>query len=513
MQPGNNMPCAAARALTRSRMYTRALTRTFRPPNNGVRLASFKVPPKTAAKPLPYQPTRVKTKPPSGQHEGQHQHQHQHQQQQHQTPKKQGQPRDQKAPISDLVRERWFPILGFGSAILCLGYFTASLTMYWRQEPATCYPVGLEPETPTGRPSIQSPMEFDMHLDKSEWRFGITRLRRELSAGARGHVLEVAMGTGRNLEFYDWGAVTASLIPPAQTGASSSFWSWIPGFGNEKDVNGKMSPKPPQATENAVLSFTGVDISPGMLDIALKRIRQFVPHMADQVPTKSSFTTLAAATAAAAAKNNTTTPPTEDDKTQPIVSFIGDRIRLLQSDAQSSLPSPPTLPPSSPNSLPPQTKYDTIIQSFGLCSVRDPVSLVSLMASSLQPETGRILLLEHGRSVWDLVNGLLDRGARGHHERFGCWWNRDIEVIVAAAARRVPGLEIVRLERPGWATAGTHVVVELRVRAGKEEEEEEGGGEAVLTKKGDKGRKVSGWASILPPLISMKSSDSSEKKN
>ncbi|KAI0503124.1 hypothetical protein F5B22DRAFT_564300 [Xylaria bambusicola] len=408
---------------------------------------------KPVTKPLPYQPTQPKAAD---------------------TQQKQYR-RNEKAPLSDLMRERWFAMLGFGTALACLGYFTTSLTMYWRTEPAPCYPLGCEPTVPTGRPSIQSPYEFDMHLDKSEWRYGITRLRRELGASVRGHVLEVAIGTGRNFEFYGWDAVTASLLSPEEQRKKTK-------------KQGKSS-----SDDDAVLSFTGVDISPGMLDIALLRVRQVVPHMSSEIPKKPSFAMLAS--------------KYSDDKDGKshghVVSLLSDRIRLLQSDVSSGLPSPPA-PPSPSNSAPstsslPQ-KYDTIIQTFGLCSVQDPVSLLSTMAASLQPDTGRILLLEHGRSIWSFVNGLLDRGARQHHERFGCWWNRDIEVIVTEASRRIPGLEIVRLERPGWTTAGTHVVVELRVTKQQQGEIDAG-----------KKEKATGW---FPSVLSTKqATDESKKSN
>ncbi|KAI8949000.1 hypothetical protein F4801DRAFT_554953 [Xylaria longipes] len=467
--------CTAARALTRNYKVMRKVT-SFRSQSHGRiisirRHASSKAPnpsKKPASKPLPYQPTQPKgdLNPLTKQRR---------QQQQQQWEK---QERSEKRPIADLVRERWLAILGFGSALGCLGYFTASLTMYWRQEPAPCYPLGCEPEAPTGRPSIQSPYEFDLHLDKSEWRYGITRLRREIAAEARGHVLEVAIGTGRNLEFYDWDKVTQSLVTPEERErAKAKSSSWIPGQGGGKGE--KIS----QEGDGAVLSFTGVDISPGMLDIALRRMRQVVPHMAGEIPKKPSFAILAA--------NN----GNGGNLKGHVVSFLSDRIRLLQSDVQSALPAPPALSSPSPQ------KYDTILQTFGLCSVQDPVSLLSLMASSVQPNTGRIVLLEHGRSIWDLVNGLLDRGARAHHERFGCWWNRDIEVIVNAAARRIPGLEIVRLERPGWATAGTHVVVELRVRDAN----------AKIDERTKEQKKVAGWASFFPSPLSTKPDDSKKR--
>ncbi|KAI0105242.1 hypothetical protein GGR51DRAFT_195851 [Nemania sp. FL0031] len=504
----NSMPCTTARALTRN---SRALINIygFRCQSHGQILlirqhASSKAPTpsrKPAPKPLPYQPTQTKAQLDARMYQKQQEQQEKEKQQQQQQQRK----RNEKAPISDLVRERWFAMLGFGSALGCLGYFAASLTMYWRSDPAPCYPLGCEPETPTGRPSIQSPYEFDLHLDKSEWRYGITKLRREIGAEVRGHVLEVAIGTGRNMEFYPWDVITESLATPkerakARAKARARSSSWIPGLGG-KDRKGSDTSR---QSNGAVLSFTGVDISPGMLDITLQRIRQIVPHMETQIPKKPSFAILAA-------KNGGSQNPQGH-----VVSFLADRIRLWQSDVQTALPAPPTLSPSpssspsppdqKPSPSPSHTasqspqKYDTILQTFGLCSVQDPVSLLSLMASSLQPNTGRILLLEHGRSIWDVVNGLLDRGARAHHERFGCWWNRDIEVIVHEAVRRVPGLEILRLERPGWATAGTHVVVELRVVDASAESEPE-----------LKERKPTGWASLLPSLLSTKSGDDPKK--
>ncbi|GAP91284.1 putative ubiquinone menaquinone biosynthesis-related protein [Rosellinia necatrix] len=432
---------------------------------------------KPASKPLPYKPRPSVAEANSrAQKQGRELPPRQQQQQQQQG-KKGG---SRKQPIGDLVRDRWFAILGYGSALGCLGYFTASTAMYWRREPAPCYPVGREPEAPTGRPSVQSPYEFDLHLDKSEWRYGITTLRRKLGDRVRGHVLEVAIGTGRNLEFYDWDAVTESLLTPEERrDRAKASAGWFSGGGASS--SGRGFNKAAQKDDGAILSFTGVDISPGMLDITLQRMRQIIPHMTDEIPKKPSFAILAA-------KSGQGERPEGH-----LVSFISDRIRLLQSDVQSALPAPPALPPAdaaaaAAGSSESPDKYDTIVQTFGLCSVRDPVSLVSLMASSLRPGTGRILLLEHGRSVWDLVNGLLDRGARGHHERFGCWWNRDIEAIVSEAARQVPGLEIVRLRRPGWVTVGTHVVVELRVRDDSPPKVEG---------PPRKPRKVTGWPSLF----------------
>ncbi|RYP50422.1 hypothetical protein DL768_004097 [Monosporascus sp. mg162] len=328
-------------------------------------------------------------------------------------------------PVSELVRSRWFPLFGIGAATVCISYFVAAQAVHWNKEPVECYAPGLEPQAPTGRPSIQSPVEFDLHLDKSEWRLGITKLRRKLAAGARGHVLEVALGTGRNLEFYDWAGITATPEEAKKRALEKL-----------KKVGGDRS-KLADLGADEVRSFTGIDISPPMLDVALRRARQVVPHIAGALPKRPLFSQLAS----------------RGQHGLDCIALRDDKLRVFTTDAQSTLPPPPT-----------GDKYDTVIQTFGLCSVRDPTLLLAKMASVLKPETGRIILLEHGRSWWDMVNGLLDRSARGHFERFGCWWNRDIELIVRDAERRVPGLEVVKLERPGLLTMGTHIWIELRLR-------------------------------------------------
>ena len=190
------------------------------------------------------------------------------------------------------------------------------------------------------------------------------------------------------------------------------------------------------------------------------------------------------------------------------ISLANNRIRLLKADAQTSLPPPPSSP-SDPNARP--EKYDTVIQTFGLCSVRDPVLLLSKMASVVKPETGRIILLEHGRSWYELVNGLLDRSARQHFERFGCWWNRDIELVVRAAERAVPGLEVLRLERPGWVTLGTHVLVEMRVRGDVAQRAATPAAAATPeSSKSEEQKPAAGWWSSM---LSVKSGNEKPKKD
>ena len=53
---------------------------------------------------------------------------------------------------------------------------------------------------------------YDKDIEKDEQTSGILDLRKEMAKLARGKVLEIAGGTGRNLGFYDGDAVTDLLI-------------------------------------------------------------------------------------------------------------------------------------------------------------------------------------------------------------------------------------------------------------------------------------------------------------
>ena len=121
-------------------------------------------------------------------------------------------------------------------------------------------------------------------------------------------------------------------------------------------------------------------------------------------------------------------------------------VRWVVQDASTPLPPAPS-----------GGKYDTILQTMGLCSTPNPASLIRNLGAHLAPN-GRILLLEHGRSEWGFVNTILDSLAPRHAEKFGCWWNRDIGAIV-----RESGLEVVEVRRRNW---GTTWWVELRLPEG-----------------------------------------------
>lgn len=81
----------------------------------------------------------------------------------------------------------------------------------------------------------------------------------------------------------------------------------------------------------------------------------------------------------------------------------------------------------------PDASFDSVVSTFTLCSIPDPVAALEQMRRVLKPD-GKLFLVEHGRSAepniqrWqDRMNGL-QRTICG-----GCNMNRDIERLVREA--------------------------------------------------------------------------------
>jgi methyltransferase OMS1, mitochondrial len=91
-------------------------------------------------------------------------------------------------------------------------------------------------------------------------------------------------------------------------------------------------------------------------------------------------------------------------------------------------------------------KFDTIVQTFAVCSTEEPEKLLRNLGT-LVKEDGKILLLEHGKSHYNFVNRFLDNRAEPRAKKFGCWWNRDVGAIVEKS-----GLEIVHEKRYNFGT-------------------------------------------------------------
>lgn len=66
----------------------------------------------------------------------------------------------------------------------------------------------------------------------------------------------------------------------------------------------------------------------------------------------------------------------------------------------------------------PNDSFDTVVDTFGLCSADDPVAMLSEAARVCRPG-GSVLLLEHGKSIYPMVSWYLDWRAPLHAKRWG----------------------------------------------------------------------------------------------
>ena len=220
---------------------------------------------------------------------------------------------------------------------------------------------------------------FDSEVDLAERVMWLGKRRRELISMAHGDVLEVSCGTGRNMEYYQFGQRRTV------------------------DENG-------HAAIRGCRSVTFIDLSAPMVEVARRKFEQLHPNQ---------------------------------DQAIGVVEFRAEDAKNISHGPSPNLAVPKKQKPY----------FDTIIQTMGLCSLPDPVGTLQHLGTLTEPENGTILLLEHGRSYYGWLNGILDNLASAHADKHGCWWNRDIGDIV-----RQSGLEVVKEKRWDFGTTWMYVL-------------------------------------------------------
>jgi methyltransferase OMS1 len=104
----------------------------------------------------------------------------------------------------------------------------------------------------------------------------------------------------------------------------------------------------------------------------------------------------------------------------------------------------------------PESHFDTVVDTFGLCSCEDPVKAIKEMMRALKPG-GFLILLEHGRGTWDFVNSILKSQEKNHFKRWGCHFNRDIVAIIEQITKEEDA-SIINLQRWHFGTTVACVV-------------------------------------------------------
>jgi ubiquinone/menaquinone biosynthesis C-methylase UbiE len=102
----------------------------------------------------------------------------------------------------------------------------------------------------------------------------------------------------------------------------------------------------------------------------------------------------------------------------------------------------------------PDDSFDTVTTAMSTCTFPDPVAALREMVRVVRP-TGRILLVEHGRSRFGAVARFQDRRAEGHYRPAGCRWNADVAalfdeagLVVDATRTRTLGVFTAAVARP-----------------------------------------------------------------
>jgi methyltransferase OMS1 len=281
-----------------------------------------------------------------------------------------------------LIKEKKWPLFGAGIAALAIGLYISlviTTTLKDKSEDALFPPCSSHlnnnntsssndhASTPTGLPANLdtssattghiTAQAFDKSLNTPEWLMGITGLRKEIAQQARGHVLEIAVGTGRNLAYYGWDEVVAQsqdegeartarererlarLLDQHRLGGPTirDQQQQRPG-GNAAAAVGSLP--------GEVLSFTGVDVSADMMGVARDRIRGAVPGL-DRLMRRRRLEEMPRLRV-----------DEVSDEGLPVVEVLDGRVRLVLGDALRGLPAPPhgsgrAPRPSCPRSRPP----------------------------------------------------------------------------------------------------------------------------------------------------------------
>ncbi|KAG0019200.1 hypothetical protein BGZ81_009879 [Podila clonocystis] len=228
---------------------------------------------------------------------------------------------------------------------------------------------------------------YDKEVGMHEYLLGIQRRRKRLLKQAQGRVLEIASGTGRNVDFYPKGCCSEIVFSDFSQGMMEVLKQKV----SESDMGKRF-------------------------DYQLRRQQQLELERISH-PNKAS---------------GTVGSESGNDSPQEPPSGVETLLRFKTMNA-AAIPYP-------------DQSFDTVVDTFGLCSFEEPVLVLMEMKRVLKPG-GRLLLLEHGNSHWGFMQDMQAKQLDKHVHKYGCYWNREIEELVKEA-----GLVVREKERSQLGT-------------------------------------------------------------
>lgn len=236
---------------------------------------------------------------------------------------------------------------------------------------------------------------YDKEVGMHEYLLGIQRRRKRLISQATGRVLEIASGTGRNVDYYKKGCCDEIVFSDFSEGMMKVLREKVEGsdLGKRWDYQKRRV----QQLE---------------LERIAHRSTRLVQAQGQGVPPGAMGGAI--------------------DGSGSADGVVETEIRFKTMNA-AAIPYP-------------DQSFDTVVDTFGLCSFEDPVQVLREMKRVLKPG-GRLLLLEHGNSHWGFMKDMQAKQLDRHVHKYGCYWNREIGELVQEA-----GLRVVEQERSQLGT-------------------------------------------------------------
>ncbi|KAG0197938.1 Methyltransferase-like protein 7B [Mortierella sp. GBA30] len=251
---------------------------------------------------------------------------------------------------------------------------------------------------------------YDKEVSTHEYLLGIQRRRKRLLKQAQGRVLEIASGTGRNVDYYLKGCCDEIVFSDFSDGMMEVLMEKVAAsdLGKRYDY---------QVRRRQQFEFERIKHS---------RQQEQQQH---QRPTSQKNVT---------AKTEEVVPSSSSSES-PQSSAPESTTKVVETEIRFKTMNAAAIPY-------PDQSFDTVVDTFGLCSFENPVQVLKEMKRVLRPG-GKLLLLEHGNSNWGFMKDMQAKQLDRHVHKYGCYWNREIEELVAEA-----GLTVVEKERSQLGT-------------------------------------------------------------